>query len=69
MIMYFKMMKISAVCVWLVKRAVCSQQHLPTFLLSPSFSCLFLLPFPVLTFPKQIRDGKQQYNQALWNYL
>lgn len=51
MIMYFKMMKISAVCVWLVKEqcvhsSVCLPSYcLPAFLAS-SFSPFLFLPSP-----------------------
>lgn len=66
--MYFKMMKILAVCVWLVKSSVFTAAF--AYLLA--VSQLFLpLPSPLSCpyLPKQTRDGKQQYNQALWNYL
>ncbi|KAM7328975.1 hypothetical protein ACRRTK_010588 [Alexandromys fortis] len=55
MTMCCKMMRLSSVSA-ACEEAVCSQQNLPPFFLSPSFSCLFLLPPPVHTLPKQTRE-------------
>lgn len=52
MTMCCKMMRLSSVST-ACEEAVCSQQNLPPFFLSPNFSCLFLLPPPVHALPNK----------------